>query len=240
MPLLGITNRPLAGYKKAGLNLFRTSVKIIPKINFNDFDQCTIEFGLRLPIKADAFIEEMQRQIDLSTSRIKNKGRLTFYCHDAVNIPVTSDLETLRLSIVKTMPTINIDWLDPSLSWETLWNPCARLESIKPHLEDKLTKFLDQIIEHGCASRCNAIIQKRHCFFDCTYLPYRKNQMLPELNKVTYTPNSDIQNNRIFDLFKAEKNLLGHVAQKSEVQLAKTNSYITKDGQDSGWLPAKI
>lgn len=236
IPLLGITNRPLAGYKKAGLNLFKTFVKLTPKANLNNLDQCTIEFGMRLPMNARDFIEEIHRQIYLSTPRIKTKGRLTFYCHNSVSTPVTTDLETLRLSIIKTMPTINIDWLDPSLSWEALWNPCSQLEPIKLKLEDKLIIFLDQLIQQICASQCNAVMQRRHCFFDSTYLLHRKNQMLPELNKIVYTPNSDMQNNRILDLFKTEKNLFSYVNQTPRNQFYRSQSYAS----DSGWLPVNI
>lgn len=240
IPLLGITNRPLAGHKKAGLNLFKTFVKLTSKRNLNNLDQCTIEFGLRLPINAHDFMEEIHRQINLSTQRVKTKGRLTFYCHNSFSTPVTTDLETLRLSITKTMPTINIDWLDPSMSWEALWNPCSQLEPIKSKLEDKLIKFLDQIIESVCASRCNAIIQRRHCFFDGTYLQYRKYERLPDLNKVAYIPNSDMQNNRILDVFKAEKNLLSYVSQKSYGEHYKVNSSSIKAGDDLEWLPVNI
>jgi hypothetical protein len=229
MPIIGITNRPLPGYKKAGFNLFRTFANIITSPDVTNLEQCTIEFEQRLPINAQDLFEELDRQVFLTSSRVKGKGRLTFYCQSLGGLAFTTDLEALRLSAIKTGAVIILDWLDPSASWDSFWNPCAILEPIKSKLENRLIDFIDQIVQRTCASQTNAFMQQANCFFDNTYLPHRKHSNLPELNKIIFAPSKQI--NSLLDLFKAEKNLLGY-----------TNKPLRKrpSTEDNEWLPAII
>lgn len=239
IPLLGITNRPLPGYRKAGFNLFKTLVKVIANDEMKNLDQCTIEFGSRLPINKQDFNDELYRQISLSRSRIKTRGQVVFYSHAPASVAVATDLETLRLSILKAMPVINLDWLDPSSDWEVLWNPCAHLEPVKLQLEEKLIKFLDQLVQQICASQCNAVIQRANCFFDNAYLPHRKKHQLPPFNKIIFTPNANIQSNDILERFNPESNLVTYIDKR--IQSAKHKKYIASKTRDNeGWLPAII
>jgi hypothetical protein len=184
MPILGITNRPLPGYKKGGFNLFKTIATVIVSDNVKNFDQCTIEFSSRFPLSVKDFNDELSRQICFAGRPFKKKGRLVIYAHSLNNAALPSDLEALRLCALKTMPVINIDWLDTNETWELIWNPCSKLKPLQIQLEKKLVKFLDRLIEQVCASRCNVIFAESRSFIDSIYLPYRSRIGLPALNKV--------------------------------------------------------
>lgn len=244
-PLIGITNRPLPGFKKAGLNLFTTTVRIISSKNIKNLDECTLEFGKRLPINTKDFIEEMCRQIYSTSYRSKGKGRLTFYAHNSCVTATASDLESLRLSLTNTMPVINIDWLDQQINWEKYWTSSSSLETNQSKMEANLIKILDLIIQCACPSYCNALIQNTNSFLDNIYLPYRQNECLPDLNKVSFLPDSDTQNNRILELFKAEKELLAHIKNTKQSLGNYTYSFNDREstnaiGNDTGWMPATI
>jgi len=185
VPVLGITNRPLPGYKRAGFNLFKTTAKIVASGKVKNLDQCIIEFSPRFPVSFKDFNEELDRQICFAGGTIKKKGRLAFYAHGLSNAALASDLEAFRLCALKTMPVINIDWLDMDSSWDIFWNPCSNLKPMQKNLEAKLIRVLDQIIEQVCASRCNVIVNDKSSFFDSTYLPYRDCNDLPKLSKAS-------------------------------------------------------
>ena len=186
LPLLGITNRPLPGYKKGGFNLFKTIAKVIALGEVKNLDQCIIEFGSRFPVSAKDFNDELSRQICAAGGTINKKARLILYAHGLSNAALTSDLETLRLCALKTIPVINIDWLNIDSNWDVIWNPCTNLKPVRKKLEAKLTKFLDQMIEQICASRCDVIVNDTMSFFDSAYLSYRDNQHLPNLSKIIW------------------------------------------------------
>ena len=184
LTILGVTNRPLPGYKKAGFNLFKTIVKVIAADNIKNLDQCIIEFSPRFPVSMKDFESELSHQICIGGGRFSKKGRLTFFAHGLNNAALASDLEALRLCVIKTMPVINIDWLNIDSSWDVMWNPCASLKPEQKKLEAKLTRVLDGIIEQACASNCNIIVDDSKSFFDTTYLSYRGRHELPKLNTV--------------------------------------------------------
>ena len=238
VPLLGITNRPLAGYRKAGLNLFKTLVKISIPTNVRNFNQCTIEFGSRIPISNKAFYHEIYRQMSFTNTRIKTKGRLSFYGHGQASIAAITDLEALRQCALKSMPIINIDWLDSSSTWEKLWNPCAALAPVKAKLEGKLIALMDKIVEQLCASQCNAIIKSTDGFIDSTYLPHRQHKKLPGLNKTIYLPSIN-QTDKSVDPLDAEYNLLNYLS--SNIRNGRRGRFGTKQKPDEeGWMPVGI
>jgi len=181
---LGITNRPLPGYKKAGFNLFKTMAKVTLPSKLKNFDQCTVEFSQRLPIHQAAFNEELAAQLSCLKWHIKTKGRLIFYSHTACNLAVSSDFEALRLSALKALPVLNVDWLDIDGGWDVIWNPCSNLKPVRKKLETKLIHFLDRIVEQVCASRCDSFVNGRGSFLTTTYLPHRDQSQLPKLKKI--------------------------------------------------------
>jgi len=186
VPLLGITNRPLPGFRKAGFNLFKTLVKISAPAGVKKLDQCRIEFSPRFPITVAGFMDELNRQFCASNGGLRKKNRLIIYSPEMSGLAVDTDLETLRVCVLKTIPAINIDWLDTENNWDVMWNPCSHLKSIIEKLEAKLIKFLDQVIEQVCASRCNVMTDNPGSFFDITYLPYRHDNNLPVVIKIDH------------------------------------------------------
>ncbi len=241
IPLLGITNRPLAGYKTVGFNLYKTLVKLTIPTNVRNFDQCTIEFSSRMPVNKRQFAEEVFRQINITNSRVKKKGRLTFYSHSYSGIAAMTDLGALRLSALKAMPVINIDWLDASIKWDTLWNPCAKLEPMQSKLEAKLVEFLDKLVSQVCANQCNAVMERSGCFFDNIYMPHRKQNKMPHFNKIAVLPSSILQSDRSVDPFDAECNLLNYLSSNIGSGLSKRPRWIAKvKATEEGWLPVTI
>jgi hypothetical protein len=184
VPQLGVTNRPLPGQKKAGFNLFKTIATVTVPARLANFDQFSVEFGPRLSLNQRAFDQELALRLSYLNCHSRTKGRLIFYSHKACNMAVSTDFQALRLSVLKAVPVINVDWLDVDGGWDVVWNPCSSLKPVRKKLEAKLIKFLDQIIEKICASRCDLFIGSSEAFLNATYLSYRDQCQLPKLHQI--------------------------------------------------------